>query len=388
MAREPGYCRHKPTGQAYVNFGGRVIYLGTYGTEESKEKYHRLKAEWLLNRHSPKFQPKKNAGPFMADLCLVYLDFAEGYYPTGNEYLSLEMATRPISELYGTLPCSEFGTVEYETCRNWWVQRGTCSRKTINGQMQRLVRILKWGVAKGMVPVGVYQTIRCVDPLKRGRCDAREIEPIKPVTDSLVDATIPFLTDVVADMVRFQMLVGCRPGELVSITPAMVNRTSEVWTINLAKHKTAYRGKQRVIYVGPRAQAIISKYLLRAGDAPCFSPIESEKQRLAAKHKARVTPLQYGNSPGTNRIARKPRRAPGTAFTAGTYGRSILNATRRAKIEEWSPNQLRHSAATAIRKEFGLEAAQVILGHSELGVTQVYAERDTTKAIEVAMKIG
>ena len=30
----------------------------------------------------------------------------------------------------------------------------------------------------------------------------------------------------------------------------------------------------------------------------------------------------------------------------------------------WSPNQLRHTAATEIRSKFGLEAAQVILGHS------------------------
>ena len=45
MAREPGYCRHKPTNQAYVNLGGQVIYLGAYGSEESKERYNRLKAE-------------------------------------------------------------------------------------------------------------------------------------------------------------------------------------------------------------------------------------------------------------------------------------------------------------------------------------------------------
>ncbi len=54
----------------------------------------------------------------------------------------------------------------------------------------------------------------------------------------------------------------------------------------------------------------------------------------------------------------------------------------------WSPNQLRHTAATEIRKRHGLEAAQVILGHSQLGVTQVYAERDIAKGTEVARLIG
>lgn len=49
MAREPGYCRHKATNQAYVRLNGRVIYLGEYGSEKSKERYNRLTAEWLVN---------------------------------------------------------------------------------------------------------------------------------------------------------------------------------------------------------------------------------------------------------------------------------------------------------------------------------------------------
>ena len=44
--------------------------------------------------------------------------------------------------------------------------------------------------------------------------------------------------------------------------------------------------------------------------------------------------------------------------------------------------------ATRVRKEFGLEAAQVLLGHSRADVTQVYAERNEALAVEVAAKIG
>ena len=54
----------------------------------------------------------------------------------------------------------------------------------------------------------------------------------------------------------------------------------------------------------------------------------------------------------------------------------------------WSPNRLRHTAATEIRSKFGLEAAQVILGHAQANVTQVYAERDIAKGVEVAKRIG
>jgi site-specific recombinase XerC len=59
-----------------------------------------------------------------------------------------------------------------------------------------------------------------------------------------------------------------------------------------------------------------------------------------------------------------------------------------AGVEKWSPNRLRHSAATAIRKRFGLEAAQVTLGHAAADVTQVYAERDLERAAVVMAQVG
>lgn len=155
----------------------------------------------------------------------------------------------------------------------------------------------------------------------------------------------------------------------------------------VAEHKTAYRGKQRTIYVGPQAQAVLSLYLLRGADSYCFSPIESERQRRADRTAARTTKAGQGNEVGTNRT-RKPRKTPGEAYTTHSYGRAIRYACARAKLPGWAPNQLRHNAATQIRKHYGLEAAAVILGHSEVGVTQVYAEADRTKAVEVALKIG
>jgi integrase len=77
-------------------------------------------------------------------------------------------------------------------------------------------------------------------------------------------------------------------------------------------------------------------------------------------------------------------------------GRSVaaLNAERlrqdptAAKVEDLSPNQLRHTAATEIREKFGLEAAQVVLGHASADITQVYAERNQKLAAEVIKQIG
>ena len=58
------------------------------------------------------------------------------------------------------------------------------------------------------------------------------------------------------------------------------------------------------------------------------------------------------------------------------------------KKRRWHPNQLRHSFATRVRKEHGLEAAQVLLGHSRADVTQIYAERNEELAGSVAARIG
>jgi hypothetical protein len=48
--------------------------------------------------------------------------------------------------------------------------------------------------------------------------------------------------------------------------------------------------------------------------------------------------------------------------------------------------QLRHAAGTEIRKRFGLEASQAVLGHAELG--QAYAEVDRETARRVMGEIG
>ena len=97
--------------------------------------------------------------------------------------------------------------------------------------------------------------------------------------------------------------------------------------------------------------------------------------------------MSCGNRPGTNR-RRKPKHQPGDCYTTNSYRRAITRACEKHTIEKWSPNRLRHTAATEVRREFGLEAAQVILGHSQANVTQVYAERDLAKGVEVARQIG
>ena len=57
-------------------------------------------------------------------------------------------------------------------------------------------------------------------------------------------------------------------------------------------------------------------------------------------------------------------------------------------MEDFHPHQLRHTAATRIRKELGLDAARAVLGHRNLKITDDYAELDEALAGKAAMKLG
>jgi integrase len=208
-----------------------------------------------------------------------------------------------------------------------------------------------------------------------------------PVDDTTVNATLDRLPPIVGDMVRLQRLTGCRPEEVCLLRPCDVDMSGEVWTYRPESHKTMHRGRERVIHIGPKGQNILRPYLLREKTGYCFCPAEGERKRRAAAHERRTTPLSCGNRPGSNRSS-KPRRSAGNRYTTWSYGRAIRRASQLANVEAWAPNRLRHSAATEIRKRFGLEAAQVTLGHSSADVTQVYAERDLERAAQVMAQVG
>lgn len=107
---------------------------------------------------------------------------------------------------------------------------------------------------------------------------------------------------------------------------------------------------------------------------------------MAEKRKTRKT--KHTPWSRARRRKAKPKRAPRLRYDKDSYGRAVRRACLKAGIPVWSPNRLRHSLATRVRQSFGLEAAQVILGHSKADVTQVYAERNRDLAEQVMREIG
>jgi len=120
-------------------------------------------------------------------------------------------------------------------------------------------------------------------------------------------------------------------------------------------------------------------------NAPVFDPGRDREDRFAAMRAGRKTKV----SP-SQRCRRKPvpARVPGDKYTPHAFATAVQRACRAAGVLPWHPNQLRHVFATAVRREYGLEAVQVVLGHCRADVTQVYAERDEGLAVRIAAEVG
>jgi integrase len=402
----PKYRHHRASGQAIVTIAGRGFYLGPYGTKASRIEYDRLIGEWLAAGR-PSHHSVTQSDMSVAELLAQYLRFAKEHYVKGGKKTTevdcIKHAIKPVKELYSRTRAVEFGPLALRAVRERMIDSGH-SRVSINRQISRIRRIFRWAASRELIPVEVYQALATVEGLQKGRTKAAERDPIGPVADAVVEATLPFLSPVVADMVRLQRLLGCRPGELCSIRPCDLDRSAKTWAYRPTSHKTEHHGRERVIFIGPQGQAILTPYLLRPADAYCFSPAESEAKRRAIMHARRKTPLHYGNRPGTNRRTRAKRNAGQGCYDNNAYRRAIKRACDLADLKaheenpeipaeqrivrHWHPNQLRHTVATELRRRYGLEAAKAVLGHSEVETTQVYAERDLAAAARIMAEVG
>ena len=417
IKRKPAYLLHKPTGQARVRIDSKDVYLGKFGSKESKDRYDDLVAEWLA-----KSGDASKYSLTIDDLYLLYVDFSDTYYRGRNgqptsEVACVKYALRQLVKHHGTTRAREFSPRKFKEVRQAMVDAGRC-RTAINRDMHRIKRVFKWAVENEYIPADVHVALSTVAGLKQGRSAARESEPVRPVAEGTVTNTLPFLSPVVQAMVRLQLITGARPGEICTLRPCDVTRGIDgVWVYRPEFHKTAHHGKERRIFIGPEGQAILAPYLERPADSYCFSPAESETLRRSENHSRRTTPVHYGNAPGTNRKP-APKRSASDSYTRTSYARAIVRACELAfgmpdelrtidrtlpdsetkRLRQlasewrakhcWSPNRLRHSRATAIRERFGIEAAQVVLGHSDPRVTEIYAERDFEAAARIMREIG
>jgi len=416
--KNPSYRLHRQSGQAVVTLNGRDILLGKYGTAASKAEYNRRISEWIaVGRQTP----PATANLSVAELIARYKTHVEAYYrrpdgtPTG-EADNIRYALKPLRKLYGSTPAGEFSPLKLKTVRGAMIDpktiapddtgKGWC-RTLVNHNIHRVRALFAWAVENELVSPTVYHGLCAVKPLKMGRTEARESKPVMPVADEIVTATLPYLSSTLVAMVKLQRLTGARPGEISGLRTADIDMAGEVWIYKPASHKTAHHGRERTISIGPKGQGVLRPFLKPLNPtAFCFSPADSMAEMRDNRSFARKTPANQGNRIGTNRIS-KPRRRPGERYNDASFRRAIQRACDAAfpvpadlkdddpqaaakwrQDHRWHPNQLRHSAATEIRKLFGLEGAQVVMGHATPNMTLTYAERDQSIASRIAAEVG
>jgi len=183
--RLPRLRWHQASGQYRVDLSGKSHYLGK-DQQRAQTRYDCLTAQWLANGRRPEPErPPQATYPPVAEILLRYLDFARTYYrrqdgsPT-REVEALRHALQPLLDLFGDLPVTEFGPRKLKRLREMWIQRGH-SRKYINGQVGRIKRTFQWACSEELAPPAIFEGLRTVDGLRRGRSLARETDPVRAV---------------------------------------------------------------------------------------------------------------------------------------------------------------------------------------------------------------
>ena len=136
--------------------------------------------------------------------------------------------------------------------------------------------------------------------------------------------------------------------------------------------------------------------------------LQPGRLRGEGPRRAQVSPqVAHDTLTGEAAAEASARASPGRHYTTRSYYSAVRTAIKRAnreaskaaekdghdpseapQIPHWHPNQLRHTAATEIRKVANLESVQAVLGHSHMKVSEVYAEKNLELAASIISRIG
>jgi integrase len=357
-----------------------------------------------------------------------YYRHVERYYvkngQTTNQVNIIRQALKVLQSLYGSSLVKDFSPLCLKACRAELMRQPshktgkTLCRSEVNRRVRLIKQTFKWGVSEELVPPSVYHGLMAVSGLAKGRSEAPEAAPVGPVPEAIVERTIEHLTPTLAAMVRLQLASAMRPGEVVIMRACDLNMSGPIWEYRPGTHKTEHHDGivPRIIMLGPKAQEVIRPFLKLSVSGYLFSPRQSEAERNAERRAERKTPLwpSHIKHQEAKKRKRPGRKAAGECWHPNAYRKAIAQACDAAfphsdlagipprqltpdqkatleswrKSHRWHPNQLRHSTATAIRRKYGAEAAQAVLGHAELSTTEIYAEKSLEAARQIMREIG
>ena len=169
--RTPKYRHHKAKNLAVVTIRGRDIYLGKYGSAESKQEYRRLVAEYFADGALFRTRDRRRRLASI-EVVAAYLRFANGYYRKAGkvtrEYGLIVECCRFIKPLYGRQPGRRVRTAGAQGRPRRQMIEADHSRKYINKNIERIRRMFKWAAGEELIPASVPQSLSMVDGLRAG----------------------------------------------------------------------------------------------------------------------------------------------------------------------------------------------------------------------------
>lgn len=262
--KTPSLKLHKATGQGYVLLDGTRHYVGRFDAPGTRQAADKLIAEYLANGRRLRVEPTDLT---VMELCNAFRKHVDAYYldaegKPSKEAKHFATVIKPTRELYGDTPACKFGPLAFKAVREKLMAPNR-SRRYINKLGGKLKAMFKWAVTEELVPASVYEALRAVSGLERGRTTAKENPRVKPVPIEYVNAIRPFVSRQVQALIDLQLLTAARQGEMVIMRPVDLDMTGDVWVYEPKEHKTKYRDHERKIYLGPKAQAVIRPFLDR-----------------------------------------------------------------------------------------------------------------------------
>lgn len=375
----PKLCVDKTRNRAFCKVDGKFLVLGPAGSPEAQAAYGELltnlarqgaAAAIASTRARGRAHSEPVPGILLADLFLRFVTEEMPKYSSA-EQRCIKSAVKLARELYGETAAAEFGPVRLRTVRDAMIRKGW-SRSFINREVKRLRLIIRWGVGWELVPASVADALSAVKSLGKGDSTASESKPRRAISEADVQAVRSHLCERHRDLVDLMLLTGCRPGEILSLSSGMIDRSDGIWRADLEQHKTAHKGKSRTLFFNKSAQLILRKYLQADPAARIFS-LRGDTFSNAIKSACEIA---YGMPAHL--------RKPGRELTA--QQKADAKTWRRKHV--WTPHWLRHTVATRLADEVGTEAAQRLLGHATTAMTLHYSRTAEKQAIEAAKRLG
>jgi integrase len=367
-ASQQAYCEWVTNGQRNVQ------YFGKAGKEETERKYAKFQMEWATRLVRP-VGPKPGEIVLVCELVKAWLHYCEngddgegGYLKHGKLTSGIHAQRAAMNYLmvsHSKKLVDEFGPDDLRAVRRGMIETNL-ARQTINGYQTAIVQMFGWGVGRKLVAAEVWQTLKHVGRLQKGKTTARDNPKRRAVAWADVEATFPHLHTfpdrraVLESLIRVHWFLGGRPQDLVRMQVGDIDRTSDVWHYVVESHKNEHRDQEHPgYYIGPRCQAILAPLL--EGKQPSDFVF--------------TYPVGKGGQP-------KP-------IQRGVYGNRVKAACKKAKIKAWTPHQLRKSRATEVMRIYeSNEAAAAVIGDTPEVTEEIYVDPFTAVRKRIARETG